>query len=195
MKDISQQSSPMINNGKDGFGKYTDLIYRSILTELSFLHYQSLLNMGCGIGKFLEMVPRRARLSIAGVDNSKANLEMARKRMGDRADLRLGEWHKIPWEEENFDIILCCHSFFTCNIPLLALQEMTRVLSPGGRVIIADPYCASPIRQIKNWLGTGNYYSETDYQELLGESDLTPVKWRTIENRACLVIAQKLKPV
>ncbi len=44
----------------------------------------------------------------------------------------------MPFQDESFDFLLCRAAFKNFAQPLLALQEMYRVLNPSGRALIID---------------------------------------------------------
>jgi ubiquinone/menaquinone biosynthesis C-methylase UbiE len=83
---------------------------------------------------------------LAGIDLSEAMLEIARTRardIGRDVDLRQGDAHALPFTDNSFDTVVC--TFGLCAIPDIdvALDEMTRVLKPGGRLILVDHVASS----------------------------------------------------
>lgn len=48
--------------------------------------------------------------------------------------------HDIPFEENTFDVIFCNHVLEHVNDDILALNEMKRVLKPGGWAILQVPF-------------------------------------------------------
>lgn len=44
----------------------------------------------------------------------------------------------MPFSEESFDFVYCSAAFKNFSEPVKALDEMHRVLSPGGRALIVD---------------------------------------------------------
>ena len=80
-------------------------------------------------------------LKVTGVDLSPAMLDVARGRAVDldrHVDLCEGDAHRLAFDNESFDTVVC--TFSLCNIPDLeqALAEMKRVLRPGGRLVLVD---------------------------------------------------------
>jgi len=53
-------------------------------------------------------------------------------------EFRLGNAAHMPFESSSFDFLLCRAAFKNFSEPLRALQDMYRVLSPGGRALIID---------------------------------------------------------
>lgn len=49
---------------------------------------------------------------------------------------------KMPFQNSSFDAILCSEVFEHIPNPLLALEEFSRVLKPGGKLIITAPFAS-----------------------------------------------------
>jgi ubiquinone/menaquinone biosynthesis C-methylase UbiE len=82
-----------------------------------------------------------ADLKLTGIDLSPEMLEIARKRAADLdrdVDLLEGNAHRLAFDDESFDTIVC--TFSLCNIPdpHQAVTEMRRVLRPGGHLVLVD---------------------------------------------------------
>ena len=80
-------------------------------------------------------------LKVTGIDLSPEMLDIARKRAADLdrdIDLQEGDAHKLAFDDESFDTVVC--TFSLCNIPdpHQAVTEMRRVLRPGGRLVLVD---------------------------------------------------------
>ncbi len=101
--------------------------------------------------RVLEIAPGPGYLSIAlaklgpfkitGLDISESFVKMASqyaKREGVVARFIHGSASDIPLEDGHFDLIVCRAAFKNFSEPLKALNEMHRVLKPGGRAIIID---------------------------------------------------------
>ena len=99
-----------------------DVLEVAIGTALNLLHY-----------------PREAR--VTGIDLSREMLEIGRNRaheLGREVELREADAHDLPFDEASFDSVVCTYSL--CNIPdpQRAVDEMKRVLRPGGKLILVD---------------------------------------------------------
>jgi ubiquinone/menaquinone biosynthesis C-methylase UbiE len=71
----------------------------------------------------------RTFVRIANENAAKAGLDIAFEE-GDAADL--------PYPTNGFDFVVCCAAFKNFVRPLAALDEMHRVLKPGGTALIID---------------------------------------------------------
>ncbi len=80
-------------------------------------------------------------VGLTGLDLSPEMLAIARGRaaeLGRDIELREGDAHALPFDEGSFDTVVCTYSL--CNIPdpQRAVNEMKRVLKPGGKLILVD---------------------------------------------------------
>lgn len=78
---------------------------------------------------------------IVGLDISKTFVEIARAnaaKAGMRVDFQRGNVSDMPLGDETFDFVLCRAAFKNFSEPKRALQEMYRVLKPGGQALIID---------------------------------------------------------
>ncbi|GIW80456.1 MAG: S-adenosylmethionine-dependent methyltransferase [Gemmatales bacterium] len=100
------------------------------------------LDIGCGSGRFatrlLESAPERR---IIGLDLSEAMLRGARWR-SDESDGRIhvvqGDSEHLPFPDNYFDLVTCNHSFHHFPNQKRVIEEMYRVLRPGGRLMISE---------------------------------------------------------
>ena len=102
------------------------------------------LEVAVGTGLNLGLYPKDADLT--GIDLSEEMLAIARDRAAelDRpVQLRQGDAHALPFDDATFDTVVC--TFGLCAIPDIdtALGEMTRVLRPGGKLILVDHVASS----------------------------------------------------
>lgn len=89
-----------------------------------------LLDVACGSGLAVELATLRGA-TCAGVDASARLVAVARDRSPD-ADLRVGDMHALPWPDATFDVVTSFRGIW--GTTPAALQEVHRVLVPGGRV-------------------------------------------------------------
>lgn len=97
------------------------------------------LEVAIGTGLNLPYYP--AGLSLTGIDLSPEMLAIAEERaaeLGRAVELREADAQALPFEDASFDTVVCTYSL--CNVPddVVAVQEMKRVLKPGGKLILVD---------------------------------------------------------
>ena len=73
--------------------------------------------------------------------------------IGNKAGLQTGAYNygkldivsdiiSIPKEDESYDAILCTEVLEHIPYPELAVKELSRLLAPGGRIILTAPFCS-----------------------------------------------------
>ncbi len=96
---------------------------------------ERILDLGCGTGAGALFLAREFPLaSIRGLDLSPGMIEAARSRIGldpdGRVAFREGDASRLPYGDGSFDLVT------QVNMPVF-FREITRVLRPGGSVVIA----------------------------------------------------------
>ncbi|MGA2226147.1 MAG: class I SAM-dependent methyltransferase [Syntrophobacteraceae bacterium] len=84
---------------------------------------------------------RRGRYEIVGLDISEAFVRIARENAQEESvdvDFQRGDASAMPFEDDSFDLVVCRAAFKNFTQPAEALDEMFRVLKPGGRAIVID---------------------------------------------------------
>jgi ubiquinone/menaquinone biosynthesis C-methylase UbiE len=76
-----------------------------------------------------------------GVDISTGMIERARELAAGLGNVEfiVGDSEQLPFPEETFTAVMCSSSFHHYPDPAQALGEMARVLTRGGRLVIAEP--------------------------------------------------------
>jgi SAM-dependent methyltransferase len=93
-----------------------------------------LLDAGCGAG-LLPLLASLRGATVAGLDASEPLLVIARERLPG-ADLRQGDLESLPFDDTSFDAVTAVNSiFYAADMPA-AMREISRVVRPGGRVVI-----------------------------------------------------------
>ena len=105
--------------------------------EYVALHHQlgvgegdRLLDVACGAGLAIELAVAQGA-TCAGIDASPRLLAVARDR-NPQADLRVGDMHALPWDDDTFDVVTSFRGIWGTTPE--AVAEVYRVLAPGGRV-------------------------------------------------------------
>lgn len=96
---------------------------------------------------------------------------------GDNSGLQMGTWDQsaldivsditsIPEPDASFDAIMCIEVFEHLPDPLLALREFSRLLRPGGHLILTAPFCSlTHFAPYHFYSGFNRYYYETHFPQ------------------------------
>jgi SAM-dependent methyltransferase len=91
------------------------------------------LDVGCGTGALLDAILNRKRpAGLVGIDPAERYLAAASRRLGGRAELRVGDGQQLPFDDHEFDVVVSGLVLNFMPDPLAAVVEMRRVTSPGG---------------------------------------------------------------
>jgi ubiquinone/menaquinone biosynthesis C-methylase UbiE len=99
------------------------------------------LELGCGGGINMEFYDPARITSFAGLDPSPALLESSRKAAqakGMSADIRAGIGEAMPFEDGQFDTLLVTFTLCSVDDQAQVLNEMRRVLKPGGKALFLE---------------------------------------------------------
>jgi SAM-dependent methyltransferase len=152
-------------------------LWERLLDELALSGDEQVLDLGCGRGAVLLAAARRLpRGTAEGVDlwrsvDQSGNGELITRRnaeaegVGERIDLHTADMRNLPLPDGGFDVVLS--SLAIHNLPADAdrtkvLDEVVRVLRPGGRLVLAD------LRYVRRYAGS------------LREAGLANVRVRTL---------------
>lgn len=171
-------------------GKHARMLYPFLLDEITHAYGVRILDLGCGTGALMELVlaedPTRI---ITGLDLSLQMLQVAKKRLGEKAELILGDSECLPFEDNSFDVVYCNDSFHHYPAPDKVLGEICRVLKYGGTFLIGDCYQPFISRLIMNRIitlskdGDVRIYSKRQMLQLMGEQ-FHGLRWKKINHQA-----------
>jgi ubiquinone/menaquinone biosynthesis C-methylase UbiE len=112
---------------------------------------QKVLDLGCGNGRLFFSYLKDFKVEYYGVDNSEKLIEIARKRIFNfqfsifnkfsMPNFQIGEMTELPYQDNQFDVIICIATFHhlpTKNLRLKTLSEVYRILTPGGYLLMTN---------------------------------------------------------
>jgi ubiquinone/menaquinone biosynthesis C-methylase UbiE len=199
-KELSRAEFDKDAEEYDESPKYASLrlSYQKIADEALRNEFRTWLDIGCGTGALLLLIGQQKKdAQLFGVDLSEQMIKVARSKLGKTVDLRVSDSEKLPFEDNQFDLITCTFSFHHYPKPKTALAEMQRVLSPNGRVIIADASAFFPINQIHNLLaplrkdGTIRVYSRAGMQKLAQSVGLVVSSWSKLNWHSHMLVFER----
>jgi ubiquinone/menaquinone biosynthesis C-methylase UbiE/DNA-binding transcriptional ArsR family regulator len=98
-------------------------------------------DLGAGDGTFALLLAPRARQVIA-VDSSARMLEVGREQAArhgiENVEFRQGDMEELPIEDGAVDVVFFSQSLHHALHPERAVHEASRILKPGGRIVILD---------------------------------------------------------
>lgn len=99
------------------------------------------LDVGCGTGEFLRRLRIRYPAAVlVGADPSAGMIEVARRKFGHdpRVSVQSACAETLPFQDEQFDRVVCVSALHGVRDVPAAMGEMVRVLRPGGRLVVVD---------------------------------------------------------
>ena len=75
----------------------------------------NILDVGCGTGSHLELY-QRYKCNLFGIDLSPSMLEVAQERLGDSAQLELGNATEMSYDDDKFDWLFRCFHCMRCYL-------------------------------------------------------------------------------
>jgi arsenite methyltransferase len=142
------------------------VVWAKLLAGLSLKGDEQVLDVGCGRGAVLSMVAKLVpRGRAVGLDlwrpqDQSGNSPEATWRnldaegVRDRCELHTGDMRAMPFPDSAFDLVvssLAIHNLHTHADRAQAINEASRVLKPGGRLLIADlMWTKSYARQLRD---------------------------------------------
>jgi ubiquinone/menaquinone biosynthesis C-methylase UbiE len=201
-KNIFKENSKMNYNkqaeiyDERGDGKFVAPMYDEIVSRIMKAKPKKILDVGCGTGNVLRRLVANNDLSLYGLDISENMIQTARKNLGNKAELKIGDSEYIPWEEDSFDVVVCNASFHHYPNPEKVLLEMKRVLKRTGTLIIGDPTALVIFRQALNIFfkisNNGDYkiYSKKEIEQLLIKCGFEPFNFKMINCKSFAINAK-----
>jgi ubiquinone/menaquinone biosynthesis C-methylase UbiE len=114
-------------------------------------HRGRIIDVGCGFGAMNVVLAHRfVDSEIVGIDLSDPLLRLANRSaqaadLGDRVKFEKADVHQIPYDDDSFDVVINTNMVHLVDDPVQMLNELERILVPGGCLFIAD------IR--RSWIG------------------------------------------
>lgn len=188
-KNHFNETAEYYNESNDG--KFVKSMYNDILNRISSINPNKILDLGCGNGNVLKMLEGKTNADLYGLDLSENMINEAKKRLDSKVNLTIGDSENLPYENNQFDVIICNASFHHYPKPNLVLKEIKRVLKSDGIFILGDPTIPfSLFLKVFNYFlkysNSGDYkiYSKKEIIELLNKNGFSVENFKMINHRS-----------
>lgn len=112
--------------------------HRMALRMLELRGEDRVLDLACGPGNFTRSFAKAAKPGlVVGLDASASMLELAvRETEAENVAYVRGDACELPFPDACFDAVCCFAALYLIDRPIAAIDEIVRVLAPGGRVAL-----------------------------------------------------------
>ena len=126
--------------------KMTENFGREYAKKLSSRGFERgrILDVGCGFGgTAIALAQEFPNAEVFGIDLSDPLLKLANQTakaadLQERVTFEKEDVHRIPYEDDSFEVVLNINMVHLVDDPIKMLDEMERVLAPDGFLFIAD---------------------------------------------------------
>lgn len=150
----------------------------------------SVLDVACGSGASAQAIATDFGATVTGCDYSAVNLVRATLAsnaagLGRKTQFVRGSAERLPFAPESFDVTLCECSLCLFEDMDSSLQQIRRVLKPGGRIGISDFFLNAPVPEsLDGLLGrvlcVSGAQSVDGYREALSRAGFEYIRVRTV---------------
>lgn len=130
---------------------------RYLLPQLDCVRGATVVDVGCGTGRWLKRMAQLGASSLTGVDSSSDMLAIAQMHRLRNTDLHQTDAVHLPSATESVDIVIASFLVSYLGSLSLFLQEMFRVLRPGGVLFLTDLH---PEGRRRGWASTFRHENE-----------------------------------
>jgi len=122
------------------------IVQKPIVSDfIGTTHSEHALDAGCGRGLYTRILLERAN-KVTALDYSENSINALKRRLGHlpQLSLHVGSADNLPFNSEQFDLVLHCEVLEHIENDKKVLTEIFRVLQPGGKLIISVPVPPAP---------------------------------------------------
>jgi ubiquinone/menaquinone biosynthesis C-methylase UbiE len=155
--------------------------YENTAKVLSLTQDDAYLEIGFGSGLFIKKYASHVK-RIAGLDYSEDMVKLASNINEDivksgKAEFKQGDVSNLPWNENEFSAVAGIETFFFWPKPQSSLEEIFRVLLPGGRLVLEMAYNKDDGKDHTKQVEKHNLklYSGEEMKTLLAESGFSEI--------------------
>jgi ArsR family transcriptional regulator len=176
-------------------------VERAVLDVVGDGPLGQVLDLGTGTGRMIQLLASRSD-RCTGLDASHSMLAVARanlERSASNWELRHGDVYSPPLDGDAFDLVVVHQVLHYLDDPARAIAEATRLVAPGGRVVVVDfaPHHHDFLRnaahrrlgfaagQLRDWFDDNGFDCPTvvDVEPPDGDDGLTVTIWLALDRR------------
>lgn len=150
------------------------------------------LNVGCGAGGTSTYIVKNFGCRVVGVDIKEnmvasAREQAQRKGLADKIEFRQADAQDLPFEDDQFDIVICESVNIFVPDRAKAVSEYKRVVKPGGFVGLNEPVLLKPpspeVAELLAEVVGHEILPSSVWEDLLREAGLTDIIAETYANK------------
>ncbi|QBI21365.1 methyltransferase domain-containing protein [Egibacter rhizosphaerae] len=144
---------------------------------------QRVLDVGSGNGAAAVYLAVERGAHVVGLNLSERENDFARERVAeagvdDQVEIRYGDFHTLPFDEGEFDVVWSQESLLHAVDKPRVLRECLRVLAPGGRLVLSDLLMRADVpdderQTLYARVGTPEMWDRDGYQRALRDAGFT----------------------
>ncbi len=170
-------------------GRFENIFYKAIYNSnedfFDFLKINSknseILDYGCGIGASMNKVIYFNPKKVTGIDISEISIQKAKDKIKSSSNVELvvDNCEKTKFNNNTFDIVYGTGILHHLDIKL-CLEEIQRILKPGGRLLFIEPLGTNPIINLYRKL-TPNSRSRDEHPLVNDDFNIIQNKFRKLQ--------------
>jgi SAM-dependent methyltransferase len=178
------------NLQKNEKGRFENIFYKALYNSSEDFFYfleknssnSEILDYGCGVGQSLKNVIKYNPKKLTGIDISEVSIKKAREAIQSlkpQVELLVDNCERTKFKNESFDIVYGSGILHHLDITT-CINEIYRILKPGGKFLFIEPLGINPIINFYRKL-TPNSRSKDEHPLINQDFDLIERKFKKIK--------------
>jgi len=179
---------------KGFFKKWRRKLIEKIIEIAKINKNSKILDAGCGTGELLKLlISQKKNLKLYGIDVSDKMLEVAEKKLKNKAKLKMSSVENINFKDNYFDYVFSEDAFHHYADYDLVMKNFYRILKIRGKLVVVDVDFGFIGNKIFHWLEPGNnkMHSKKEFIELFKKYGFKKIKQKKISLIHILTIGEK----